>query len=284
MTSPIVKWAGGKTGLLPELIPRMPQQFENYYEPFAGGAALFFAIDASHIKIGARRVLNDVNQDLIDCYRAIANDVDGVIERLSWHVKMHSDDHYYAVREDHNNRLWLAKSTRAADTIYLNKTCFNGLWRVNSKGEFNVPMGRTANGEPPKILDAEALRAAGAALQRAALRCGGYLAAALDATAGDFVYFDPPYDPVSETANFTAYDRNQFDANDQQCLAKYALEFVRRGVYVMLSNADTPRIRALYPTSAGWHIDVVSRAGTMNSKASERQRVRELIITGGYQR
>jgi DNA adenine methylase len=268
---PVVKWVGGKTKLLPELLARMPVRFGRYYEPFAGGAALFFRVAPE------RAVLADSNSDLIGLYTCLAGDVAGVTRRLEHHRAAHSEAHYYATRTRWNDReaSWVS-ADRAATFIYLNKTCFNGLWRVNRAGAFNVPIGRYTD---PPICVPQALRAASALLARAVLRCADYRAAIADARRGDFVYFDPPYDPVAPTANFTSYTTDAFGAGDQRALADVARGLVGRGCQVMLSNSDTPFIRSLYK---GFRIDRVKCGRAINSNAARRGEVDEVIITAGY--
>ena len=271
VAAPVVKWVGGKTRLLPELLARMPADFGRYYEPFAGGAALFFRTAPR------RAVLNDFNPDLVMLYRTIASSADAVIRRLEMHRKLHDEHHYYAVRAKWNEGHidWPA-AERAATFIYLNKTCFNGLWRVNRAGDFNVPIGRYAD---PPICVPEALRAAQSVLARADLRCGGYDAAVADAKAGDFIYFDPPYDPVAPTASFTSYTAGAFGPDDQRALADAARELVARGCRVMLSNSDTPFIRSLYK---GFRVERVKCPRAINSNAAKRGEVDELVMTSGY--
>lgn len=272
MAAPIVKWVGGKTRLLPELLSRMPSTFNRYYEPFVGGGALFFKVGPSHA------ILNDFNPDLVNLYSAVAKDVEGVIRRLNVHRsahKNHDEKHYYSLRARWNDeRLSWTSADRAASFIYLNKTCFNGLWRVNRAGDFNVPMGRYTD---PPICAAEPLRAASVALKRATLRQGSYIAGVKDARAGDFLYFDPPYDPVTTTANFTGYTTSSFGADDQIELASLARKLVARGCKVMLSNSDTPFIRSIYK---GFRIDSVRCRRAINSNASKRGCVNEVIILG----
>jgi DNA adenine methylase len=270
--SPIVKWVGGKSKLLPELIARLPDRFGRYYEPFAGGAAMFFAI-APRLAGGA--VLNDRNPDLIATYRAVAKDVDAVIRRLEIHRKHHGEKHYYSVRERWNDRSidW-SPVDRAATFIYLNKTCYNGLWRVNRSGGFNVPMGRYTD---PPICTPDALRVASRVLRGVELRNADYLEAVKDARAGDLVYFDPPYVPVTETSNFTSYTGDGFGADDQRRLATLAHDLVARGCRVMLSNSDTPFTRSIY---AGLRIDRVFCSRAINCNASKRGEVAEVIALG----
>jgi DNA adenine methylase len=268
---PVVKAAGGKTRLLPELLARMPPRFGRYYEPFAGGAALFFRVAPE------RAVLADSNHDLIGLYTCLTRDVAGVIRKLEHHRAAHSEAHYYATRTRWNDReLSWSSADRAATFIYLNKTCFNGLWRVNRSGAFNVPIGRYTD---PPICVPEALRAASAVLGRAVLRCGDYRAAVADARRGDFLYFDPPYDPVAPTANFTSYTTDAFGPDHQRALADTARALVARGCQVMLSNSDTPFIRSLYK---GFQIDRVKCSRAINCNAARRGEVDEVIVTAGY--
>jgi DNA adenine methylase len=268
---PIVKWVGGKTRLLPELLARLPERFGRYYEPFAGGAALFFRVAPR------RAVLADSNADLIGLYTAVASDVAAVIRRLEMHRTQHDESHYYEMRTRWNDRdvSW-STPERAAAFIYLNKTCFNGLWRVNRSGAFNVPIGRYTD---PPICVPSALRAAQDVLSRAELRCADYRTAVADAKSGDFLYFDPPYDPVAPTANFASYTADGFGPDDQRALADTARELVARGCKVMLSNSDTPFIRSLYK---GMRVERVKCARAINSNAAKRGDVDELLITGGY--
>jgi len=269
--SPVVKWVGGKSKLLPELRARMPERFGRYFEPFAGGAALLFATAPRDA------VLADDNRDLIETYRAISNDVDGVVRRLEIHRRHHGETHYYETRARWNDpQVSWSTLDRAATFIYLNKTCFNGLWRVNRGGAFNVPMGRYAD---PPICVPETLRTAAIVLARAELRNTDFRKTVEDAARGDFVYFDPPYDPLTKTANFTSYTQGSFGDDDQRALAELAKALVARGVRVMLSNSDTPFVRSIY---RGLKIDRVKCPRAINSDASRRGDVDEVIATGGF--
>ena len=270
VAAPIVKWVGGKGRLLPELLARVPWAFGRYFEPFAGGAALFFALRPE------RATLGDANADLIWLYRALVEDVEGAIGGVRVHERLHTEAHYYATREAWNARAWDGEPlARAAAMVYLNRACFNGLWRVNASGDMNAPIGRRADGELHRLeVDAERLRAASQALARAELHAGDYRAALRGARAGDFVYFDPPYD-----GTFTSYTAGAFGPDEQCELAAVVRRLIRRGVRVMLSNADTPRVRELY---AGLWIDVVQRPGTVSCAGARRQAVDEVIVCGGY--
>ncbi|MEZ4367284.1 MAG: DNA adenine methylase [Kofleriaceae bacterium] len=269
--APIIKWVGGKTRLMPELLARVPARFGRYYEAFIGGAALFFRLAP------ARAVISDMNPDLVGLYRAVGADPDGVIRRLELHRAAHGKEHYYATRARWNDPSvsWTV-AERAAAFVYLNKTCFNGLWRVNRAGHFNVPMGSYVS---PPICVPDALRVAAGALRAADIRLADFRAAVADARRGDFLYFDPPYDPVTPTANFTGYTAGAFGMDEQRALATLAAELVDRGCQVMLSNSDTPRVRALY---AGFKIDRVQCPRAINSNAARRGDVDEVLITGGY--
>lgn len=266
--APIVKWAGGKSKLIDALRARMPERHRRYFEPFVGGGALFFRTAPGD------SVLGDQNADLINAYRCVAWNVEAVIRRLASHRRRHSKDHYYKVRETWNGARKISDVDRAAAFIYLNKTCFNGLWRVNSKGRFNVPLGRYTN---PNICDRAKLRAASRLLQRAKLVAGDYQDCVAGSRSGDLVYFDPPYQPLNTTSSFTAYTAGSFGEDDQRELAELARRLHKGGVHVMVSNSDTRLIRRLY---RGFDIRKVDCARAINSVASGRGAVSELIITG----
>jgi DNA adenine methylase len=267
---PIVKWVGGKGKLLGELVRRAPGSYRRYFEPFAGGAALFF-----HLAPRAA-VLSDVNADLVACYRAVRDDVEAVIAALAEHRERHSVEYYYAVRDGWNDGRAADAAARAATFIYLNKTCYNGLWRVNRRGDFNVPAGRYTN---PAILDAERLRAASRVLAAAALEVAPFDRVLDEARRGDFVYFDPPYDPVSPTADFTSYAAGGFAAADQERLAQSFARLAERGCAVMLSNSDTPFTRRLY---ARFRVERVYTTRAVNSRADRRGAVAEIVVTNSY--
>jgi DNA adenine methylase len=266
--APIVKWAGGKSKLVPALVERMPARWRRYFEPFAGGAALFFRLAPP------RAVIGDINRDLLATYQALAADPDEVIAHLRNHAANHGERHYYDVRARWADRATWPRAQIAAAFIYLNKTCFNGLWRVNRAGHFNVPMGRYVK---PTICEPTALHAAHRVLQGADLRAGDFRATLADAGRGDVCYLDPPYMPVSATANFTTYATAGFTFEHQQALAATARDLVSRGCHVILSNSDVPAIRALY---RGFRIDEVRAARSINSNAAKRGDVSELIIVG----
>ena len=275
---PFIKWVGGKRKLVPELIRRAPKHFGTYHEPFTGGAALFFGL-ASARGLSDRppdhrwAVLSDTNLRLVRSFRAVRDDVEGLVGRLRDYAESHSEEQYYEVRAldvdgfEHDADV-------AAWFIYLNKTGFNGLYRVNRKGGFNVPMGRYEN---PNICDDRGLRAASRALQGAEIRHEGFEAVLGRAAPGDFVYFDPPYVPLSTTASFTAYTEGGFDLADQERLRDVARALKERGVHVLLSNSDTPRVRSLY--HRGFSQGQVMMGRAINAKTSARGAVAELLIS-----
>lgn len=266
--APFVKWAGGKGRLLSQLRPLLPPGVERmrHVEPFVGGGALFFSRGPD------RALLTDVNAALIGVYAAIQADVDGVIAALRHLAERHSKARYYQVRERYNGATQVSTSKRAAMFIYLNKTCFNGLHRVNRKGEFNVPVGSY---KKPRILDEGGLRAASEVLRAAELRCASFEALLENARPGDFIYFDPPYEPVSATASFTAYASNGFGREDQTRLRDVFRALDRRGCKLMLSNSDVPFIRSLY---ADFQIDTVAAPRAINCNAKKRGKVTELVV------
>jgi len=272
---PFVKWAGGKTTLVDEIHGRFPKQPRRYFEPFVGGGAVFFAIRAERPDLPC--VIADTNPELTDAFAAIRAGAEAVIAALESHAAAHGKDHYYRVRAQDPARLSLVE--RAARFIYLNRTCFNGLYRVNASGAFNVPIGRYAN---PRIVDAENLLAVAGALRGVEIRCADFAELCADAGKGDVVYFDPPYEPLSTSAHFTAYTPGGFGEPEQLRLAGAFSALVRRGARVILSNSDTPFIRAVYGAlRRPPRIDVVLSPRAINSKAERRGAVNELLIWNG---
>jgi DNA adenine methylase len=269
LMKPFVKWAGGKRQLLPELLKHVPSSFKTYYEPFVGGGALFWELmNMTAVAAPFPAALGDSNERLIRAYRGVRDHVEAVIEILK---DFRNDEKtFYEIRatEDIDE---CADWTVAAWSIYLNKTCYNGLYRVNKKGRFNAPFGRYAN---PNICDEGGLRECSRGLQNVLLNVGDFERAVRDAGPGDFVYFDPPYVPVSKTS-FTAYGKDGFGIEDHRRLAGCALELKRRGVHVLLSNSSAPIVRELYE---GFEIIEVEARRSVNSKASGRSAVKEVII------
>ncbi len=265
---PFLKWAGGKARLLPALERRLPPRFGTYHEPFLGGAALFFHLAGAGRIDGA--ILSDINQPLVDTYLGVQQATEEVIALLAEHARSHGRDHYYAVRDADPAGLTLAQ--RAARIIYLNRTCYNGLYRENQAGRFNVPMGRYKR---PRICDASRLRAAAHALRAATLRCRPFTDVLARARPGDLVYLDPPYDPLSASASFTSYDRNGFGPRQQERLRDVFARLAAAGVHVILSNSDTPRIRRLYDD---YPRDQVQVSRPISRRAAGRGAVGEVII------
>jgi len=259
---PFLKWVGGKNQLLDELRPLLPPVFGRYFEPFVGGGALFFACKPP------RAALRDVNEELIDCYCAIRDRVDEVITALRKHK--YEREHFYTVRALEPKAL--AHAPRAARTIFLNKTGFNGLYRVNRSGKFNVPFGRYTD---PRFCDDENLRSCSIALQGVDIQVRKFEAVVLEAKPKDFVYFDPPYVPVSETSDFTSYVPGGFSWKEHEALADVFLRLSRKGVYAMLSNSDTRAVRDLY---AGFAVHQVNATRSVNSNATRRGKVAEVIV------
>ncbi len=261
---PFLKWVGGKGKLLPRLQSLAPKPYARYLEPFLGGGAFFFSL-APH-----DAVLADVNDELIGCYIAIRDDVDAVVRALRRHH--YESAHYYAIRE--LNPATLPLDERAARTIFLNRAGFNGLFRVNRSGRFNVPFGRYTN---PTICDEPNLRACSQVLRGVELKNADFECVAASASVGDFVYFDPPYVPVSQTANFTSYAAGRFTLADQARLARVFDDLVSRGVHALLSNSDTPLVRELY---ARHEIVSVQVTRSVNSDPAKRGPVGEVIVRG----
>ncbi len=260
--APFLKWVGGKTSLLPELLRHVPDRLRRYHEPFVGGGALFFAVAPR------RATLSDSNGELVHCYRQVRDDVYGVLDALVGHV--YQREHYQIIRALEPRQL--TPAARAARFIYLNKTCFNGLWRVNRAGRFNVPIGRYKN---PRFHDPETLLAAQRALRGIEILHAPFENALARAAPGDFVYLDPPYDPVSATSSFASYTPDGFTWDDQKRLARACIALNRRGVRFLLSNSATDRVRELY---RGFEQRLVRAPRFINSKADSRGRVDELLV------
>jgi len=263
---PFLKWAGGKRRLLKQYAPYFPSRssVRRYYEPFIGSAAVFFHLQPENAH------LSDVNKRLVDIYRVVQQDVEGLIEALKVH--RNERDYYYHVRALDTAKL--SQAEKAARLIFLNRTCYNGLYRENSRGQFNVPFGRYDN---PKICDQVRLRRASLALQGVDLIVDDFAQVVELAGPGDFVYFDPPYEPLSATSNFTSYNRHGFDQDDQRRLAAVVDQLTGRGCHVMLSNSSAPLIVELYDRPQYRLVPVLARRN-INSKAERRGPVKELLI------
>lgn len=272
---PILKWAGGKTRLVPLILARLPSRIGTYFEPFVGGGAVFFALAAE--RRFQRAVLADKNRELIDVYKGVKSDVDGVIALLLQYTRRHSEEAYYRARDLDPESLDLAE--RAARLIYLNKTGYNGLYRVNRAGQFNVPFGRYVN---PKICNEPRLRAAADALRArgVSIKVADFERSSEPAKPGDAVYFDPPYVPLTKTASFTNYHSESFGAEQHQRLAATFAELTRRKVAAVLSNSGGKETRRMYD-GEGVEIERVLVSRPINSKATSRGAVAELIVSNG---
>ena len=269
---PFVKWAGGKRQIIDKLKKYVPYEYNTYFEPFVGGCALLFELSPK------KAVINDYNEELINVYKCIKDEekFDAMCRELDRHESNHSEEYYYEIRNiDRDKKKFnkLADYKRAARTIYLNKACFNGLYRVNSKNEFNVPFGKKTKVntyEGPNLGIVHCLLN----VYDIQLLSTDFEEAVKDAKAGDFIYFDPPYD--SETSTFNSYTENGFGKEEQIRLAKVFKELADRGCYVMLSNHNTKLVNELYE---GFNIHVIEAKRNINANGKKRGKVEEVIIT-----
>ena len=268
LVSPFLKWVGGKRQLLDEITERRPARFNRYFEPFIGGGAVFFHLQPQQATI------NDANSELINVYHVIKNNPDELIADLEQHKN--ESDYYYLLRSLDRTPSFadLSPVKRASRLIYLNKTCYNGLYRVNSAGEFNTPFGRYKH---PNIVNAPIIRAVSNYLNSANVEIlnTDYETALATAGRNDFVYLDPPYHPVSQTANFTGYVQGGWNEDDQIRLRDTCHNLNDRGVKFLLSNSSVPFIRELY---AGYRIHTVKANRAINSVAKGRGAVDEYLI------
>lgn len=267
--APVLKWVGGKRQLLPEIERLLPPAFNTYYEPFVGGGAVLFHLQP------ARAVVNDINPELINVYKVIKTSCQELLADLSKH--RNEREYFYRIRAlDRDPAVYekLSDVERASRILYLNKTCYNGLYRVNSKGQFNAPFGAYVN---PNILNEETISAVHRYFNRAEVtfRCGDFAAAMEDSEEGDFVYFDPPYDPLSDSANFTGYASGGFCRGEQERLRNLCDELTKGGVKFLLSNAATDFILDLYKD---YHIEIVQANRVVNSRGDLRGPVEELLV------
>jgi DNA adenine methylase len=272
---PFIKWAGGKGQLLPELLHRLPRRFRRYHEPFSGGAALFFAL-YSNGRLPHGAVLSDYNAELIECYRTIRDHVELLIDALWQHATQHSQAYFLAVRNWDREPYFEQRSLveRTARMIFLNRTCYNGLYRLNRRGQFNAPFGHYKN---PLICDPDNLHAVSRALQNVDLEVGDFGDVLKRTQPGDLVYFDPPYVPVSATASFTHYTGQGFGEAEQRRLAQVFFELAERGVHVVLSNSATPLATELYVGKAKSYA-TVQASRKINCDGLKRGFVDELIV------
>ena len=267
-TKPFLRWAGGKTRSIPFLEKHLPTNLSSmhkYYEPFIGAGSLFFHIKPSNA------ILSDTNKDLIECYETVQKRPDAISTYLEQHLSNTCEGYYYKMREKYNTSKH--SIARAALFIYLNKTCFNGIWRVNKKGEFNVPYGFK---EPPALPSKEELRNVSISLSNVELIHSDYKEAVKNAKRDDFIYFDPPYLPINGTSCFTRYTRDRFTKDDHDELALLAKKLTSKGCYVLISNADGPYIRSLYEDDFNIFELEVTRWIRSDGK---RYKVKEVAIT-----
>lgn len=277
MARPFLKWAGGKGKLAPRILAVAPPEFGRYHEPFVGAGAIYFAFeDARRLPGGA--LLSDANGDLIECFRVLRDAPESAIDRLRPLAETYAAAavaeraaFYYEQRA----AVPADPVSRVARFIFLNRTCYNGLYRVNSRGGFNVPHGRYVQ---PRILDADILWACSKALQGAELFVRDFETACLAASPGDFVYLDPPYQPLTQTSRFTSYTQADFGATEQQRLRDAFDDLTRRGVYALLSNSEHPAIRDLYG-GRGYQFEQVEMSRAINSRGSARSPIPELLIS-----
>ena len=269
---PFLKWAGGKGQLLPQLEPLFPRAIHSYVEPFVGGGAFFFRLKARFPNTEA--FLRDSNAELINCYQNVRDNVEGLMQRLDEHLRLfraESDDYFYSVRSQHQLE---DPVSRAARLIFLNKTCYNGLWRVNARGQFNVPIG-SYQPEKVSLYERGNLLAASNALKNVDIAVQDFRETLRAAPAGAFVYVDPPYDPISATANFTSYTKELFGKEQQTELAALFAEAAERGVHLMLSNSDTPLIQKLYEN---FQLLKVKARRAVNSDGAKRGSISEVLV------
>lgn len=267
--APVVKWVGGKRQLLPQILPLIPKRMTAYCEPFLGGGAVLFALQPK------RALVNDLNQDLITVYRVIKEDADALIEHLSRHEN--TPEYFYRIRDlDRDKEAYAALSDveKASRLLYLNKTCYNGLFRVNASGAFNSPYGHYRR---PNIVNEQTIRGVSRYFNSCDITffSGDFASVLEQVPKGGFVYLDPPYDPVSDTASFTGYNRGGFGREEQVRLKECCDALTARGVKFLLSNSATPFIRELY---GSYRVSIVQARRAVNSVASRRGAIEEVLV------
>lgn len=264
---PFLKWPGGKRQLLRELLRHMPKKYGRFFEPFVGGGALFFAVKPEY------GYISDINPELINVYEVVQNNVEELIESLKKHKN--TEEYFYKLRNADRTeeyQYW-SKVEKASRLIYLNKTCFNGLYRMNSDGHFNVPYGFYKN---PNIVDEQNLIACSTLLKKTDIALASFEAVEKKARKGDFAYFDPPYVPLNRTSSFTKYYKDDFDLDAQFALRELCDRLTSKGVFFMLSNSYTETVKELYKN---YHVRTVRANRAINCKADGRGKINELIIT-----
>lgn len=268
LVTPVVKWVGGKRQLLGNITKYIPK-YTTYYEPFLGGGAVLFELQPN------RAIVNDINSELVNLYNVIKTDVDSLIEDLKKHTN--EEDYFYSIREldrDTEKYNQLSRVEKASRIIYLNKTCYNGLFRVNKAGEFNTPFGNYKN---PNIVNEITLRAVSNYLNKTkvTILCTDFVEALKGAGKDSFVYLDPPYDPVSLTASFTGYDKGGFSKNEQIRLKETCDNLHKKGVKFLLSNSATDFIKDLYKN---YKIEIIQAKRAINSKPDKRGEIDEVLV------
>ncbi len=266
----LVKWAGGKKQLLEQFDKFFPRKIERYFEPFVGGGAIAFYLLKTHPEI-KKIFLSDINEELIITYNTVKKNVEELIKLLKKYKSKHNKEFYYKIRSQEIGKL--TELEIAARFIYLNKTCFNGLYRVNSKGQFNVPIGSYKN---PKICDEKSLREISKFMKKDDSKIAQFYDSVKKAKRGDFIYFDPPYYPLENKKSFTTYTKDNFLEEEQKKLAKVFRELDKKGCNVMLSNSDTDFIKNLYK---GYNINFVQAKRMINCDATKRGEIREVVVT-----
>ncbi len=264
---PVLKWAGGKSGLLAQMLPQFPKQFERYVEPFLGGGAVFLSLQK-----GVPALLGEQNPELANMYKVVRDNPEELTDALDALRKLYSEEHFYALRAARPR----SAVKKAARTIYLNKTGFNGLYRQNSKGEFNVPFGKRVR--CPDLYNRKNLFDVSARLQTANLVNSDFESILLQCGKGDFVYCDPPYEPLSSTSSFNAYVGSGFSASDQERLRNACVQAVKRGAIVAVSNSSAPLILKLYQE---WDVREVLARRAINSRATARGAIPEVLVLMG---
>lgn len=268
LIAPFLKWVGGKRQIMPSILTRIPKKYSTYYEPFVGGGALLFELEP------AKAVINDYNAELINTYNVIRDDVNALIKDLKNHKN--ESDYFYQIRAIDRSEAFtkLTDVERASRIIYLNKTCYNGLYRVNSSGEFNSPFGKYKN---PNIVNEPTLKAVNKYFNACQIEIlnGDYENSLKNISKNSFVYFDPPYHPVSESANFTGYIEGGWDESDQKRLKNVCDRLNKQGVKFLLSNSATEFIKGLYK---GYVVDTIKANRAINSDGDKRGEVEEVLI------
>ncbi|MBI5572979.1 MAG: DNA adenine methylase [Elusimicrobia bacterium] len=266
--TPFLKWAGGKGQLLKQIERLFPSRFNNYIEPFSGGGAVFFYLYSTDRLNDKKTILIDSNEELINCYLAIKKDVNKLIKILCSEKFVNTEEVFYEIRAEEPKDMFES----AARTLYLNKTCYNGLYRVNSSGKFNVPFGRYRN---PLICDVDNLETVHTALKNIKIVLGDFEKCLEYAQPHDFIYFDPPYQPISKTSSFTGYTKNLFNEKEQERLAELVQKLDKRKCKIMLSNSDNPFIEGLYKD---YRIECVKARRSINCNGFNRGEINELVV------